>query len=156
MPLTISIVSPFLKFIFNFERQLETPLAGFPFPYSLSIPDLTPLNEALSRMPRKTLWKSNKPKYLIKPVCQLRTLSAGSSLCRNTQRPPFNFAESSLNPNSEVWILVLVLVLVVVLVLENLDRSQSVASQISCSRSLNWTWSFRAPFGQRGHLSADS
>src|SRR5271157_5339049 len=98
MLFTISIVSPFLKFIFNFENQLETSLAGFPLPFSLSIQDLTPLNEALSRMPRKTLWKSDEPKYLIKPVCQLRTLNEGSSLCRNTQMAPFNFAESSLKP----------------------------------------------------------
>src|SRR5271165_2220230 len=97
MLLTISIVSPFLKFILNFESQLETSLAGFPLPFSLSIPDLTPLNEALSRMPRKTLWKSNEPKYLVKPVCQLRTLSQGSSLLLCVARHGWQRLEPSLS-----------------------------------------------------------
>ena len=42
-------------FMFNFERRLGIPSQGFPFPFSLSIPVFTLLNEAVSRTPRKTL-----------------------------------------------------------------------------------------------------
>ena len=93
MPLTISIVSPFLKFIFNFESQLETSLAGFPFPSSLSIPDLTPLNEALSRMPRKTLWKSKGQISLLNRSVNLEKIHPGckgrSPRYRTASNQPF-------------------------------------------------------------------
>ena len=62
IPLTISIVTPFLKFGFNFESQLEIPPCRISLPSSLSIPVLPPLNEAVSRTPRKTLWKSTRAK----------------------------------------------------------------------------------------------
>jgi hypothetical protein len=53
--LTISILSPFLKFSINFEtRQEPKSYDRILPPISLSIPDLALLIEVLSRMPRET------------------------------------------------------------------------------------------------------
>jgi hypothetical protein len=39
--------------LFNFENQIQTPLAGFPFSVSLSILEWSPLIEVSSKMPRE-------------------------------------------------------------------------------------------------------
>jgi hypothetical protein len=54
--LMISIVSLFLYLVVSFESQIQTPLAGFPFSVSLSIPEWSPLIEVSSKMPREILY----------------------------------------------------------------------------------------------------
>ena len=52
--------TPFLKLSANFENQAELPVLRPASPLiSLSIQDLTLLNEAFFGMPRKTFWKSD-------------------------------------------------------------------------------------------------